>query len=446
MEQPITNPSVAGGQAGPRLKVVGVGGAGLHAVEHLSRNRADAASLAVVHTDARLLGQSPIEDRLLLGSHLTRGMKAGDPDVGRAIAEGEAERIGEFCAGLDLVLILSGLGGNTGSGVAPVLARVARESGALVLAIVTLPFEFEGRRRTVQAQAALRLLRTAADAVIVLPNQKVAGLIEENASLTEALGKANELLADGVRGLCRLVTHEGLIKADFSDVCEAVRGRHAESCLAAAEAAGEGRVRAVVQRLLESPFLEGGAALAGADALLVSIAGGPGLSLKEIHQLMDQINRLCEKAQVIMGAEVDPALEDRLLVTLVGARRVEPDGTADQPGEVDERIDEAASALVSEFPTGAEEPGRRPPAGSTAPRSPRFAPPPPNLNEEETRRLLDHQRRKSGRRRGRSNNADQGLLNLEVISKGRFDRSEPTRHRGEDLDTPTYIRRGIVLN
>lgn len=432
--------------SGPRLKIIGVGGAGLHAVEHLARHHAEPAPLAVIHTDARLLGQSHLEDRLLLGSHLTRGMKAGDPDVGRAIAEGETERIGEFCGGLDLLVILAGLGGNTGSGVAPVLARVARESGALVLAIVSLPFAFEGRRRAVQAQIALRQMRTAADAVIVLPNEKVAGLIDEKASLTDALGKANELLADGVRGLCRLVTHEGLIKADFSDVCEVVRGRHAESCLAAAEAAGEGRARAVLQRLLESPFLEGGAALGEVEAVLVSIAGGPGLSLKEIHQVMDQINRLCEKAQVVMGAEIDPALEDRLVVTLVGTRRTDPEELPGAPPDSANALDESATSLACEFPTREEDADRRPASEPNAARSARFAPPPPDLNEEETRRLLDRQRRKSGRRRGRSNNADQGLLNLEVISKGRFDQSEPTRHRGEDLDTPTYIRRGIVLN
>lgn len=420
---------------GARLKIVGVGGAGLHALEHLARTGFDQAPLAAVHTDARLLGGSSLETNVLLGSQLTRGLKAGDPDVGRAIAEGETERLGELCADVDLLLLVTGLGGNTGSGVAPVLARVAREAGVLVLAVATLPFELEGRRRAEQAQLALRELRTAADAVILLPNEQVVRLLEESAGLTDALEKVNELLAGGLRGLCRLVTQTGLIKVDFSDLCEVVRGRHAESCLAAAEAAGEDRVKVVVQRLLDSPFLDHGNALAEAEAVLVSIAGGPGLSLKEIQQLMEGINRLCEQAQVVMGADIDPALGDRLVVTVVGTRRRQGEAARDEP----------ASAREEPGPPEAEFPvdGRPDPVAGGTSRARGFVPPAPQLAPEEKEKLLEQRglRPKRGKRVG-----TQFMLPLEVVSKERFEQSEPTRYRGEDLDTPTFIRRGVRLN
>lgn len=423
------------GADGARLKIVGVGGAGLHAVEHLARSGFTRAPLAAVHTDGRLLGQSSLETNVLLGNQLTRGLKAGDPDVGRAIAEGETERLEELCAEVDLLLLVTGLGGSTGSGVAPVLARVAREAGVLVLAVATLPFELEGRRRAEQAQKALRELRTASDAVILLPNQQVVRLLEETAGLPDALEKVNELLADGLRGLCRLVTQTGLIKVDFSDLCEVVRGRHSESCLAAAEAAGDDRVKVVVQRLLDSPFLDHGNALAEAEAVLVSIAGGPGLSLKEIQQLMEQINRLCEQAQVVMGADVDPALGDRLVVTVVGTHRRQGEPAREESRSAREEPD----LPEAEFPVD----GRPAPEESAASRARGFVPPAPQLAPEEKARLLDQRglRPKRGKRAG-----NQFLLPLEVVSKERFEQSEPTRYRGEDLDTPTFIRRGIRLN
>ncbi|MCB1125525.1 MAG: cell division FtsZ family protein [Verrucomicrobiae bacterium] len=425
------------GPNGTRVQIVGVGGAGLHAVEHLAQSGFAGVPLAAVHTDARLLAQSSLATNVLLGSRLTRGLKAGDPDVGRAIAEGETEQLAELCSDVDLLLLVVGLGGSTGSGVAPVLARVAREAGVLVLAVATLPFDLEGRRRGEQAQIALRELRTASDAVILLPNQQVVRLLEEGAGLTEALEKVNELLADGLRGLCRLVTQAGLIKVDFSDLCEVVRGRHSESCLAAAEAAGEDRVKAVVERLLNSPFLDHGNALSEAESVLVSIAGGPGLSLKEIQQLMDQVNRLCEQAQVVMGADVDPVLGDRLVVTLVGTHRRQGEPAGSEPTEADVE----PGLPGAEFPVDGRA-GAEPTSGGAA-RARHFVPPAPQLAPEEKVKLMEQRglRPKRGKRAG-----TQFMLPLEVVSKERFEQSEPTRYRGEDLDTPTFIRRGVRLN
>jgi cell division protein FtsZ len=179
----------------PTIKVIGVGGAGLQALDHINRAGLDGLSFAAVHTEARLLGASPLAQKVLLGAALTRGLGAGgDPDIARAAAEADTPALGELCAGADLIVVVAGLGGGTGSGAAPVVARVAREHEALVLGLVVLPFEFEGQRRQHQAQLALRQLKTAADAVICLPNQKVTNLIDEKTTLIETFRIANDLL------------------------------------------------------------------------------------------------------------------------------------------------------------------------------------------------------------------------------------------------------------
>jgi len=446
MNLEVPSPVASTVDPGPRVKIIGVGGAGLQAVECMQRAGLSGAAFAVVHTDARLLGQSPLGEKLLLGADVTRGLKAGEPEVGRALAEAEAHQLRHLCEGADLILVVAGLGGNTASGAAPVLARVARENGPLVLALVMLPFDFEGRRRQEQAQAALRLLRTNADAVICLPNQKVAALLDEKTSLPEALRIVNDLLTQGVRGLLRLLTRDGLIRVDFTDLCRVVRGRQAESSFATAEAAGENRAREVVDRLVASPLLDHGRLLAEADATLVSITGGPELSLKEIQLMMDQFQRLSDHAQLIMGAAIDPALTGRVAVTVIAARQPPPTPASplgspspDEPASVTNPAG-LESAMRPDHTSASRLPGERPTGGGS-----RYAPPAPALTLEQTEDLLARQQGGSIRRRQRQK-LQQGLLPLEVVSKGRFARSEPTVHHGENLDTPTYVRRGIPLN
>lgn len=428
----------------PVLKVVGVGGAGLQAVAHMAESGLAGLAFAGVHTDARMLGQSGLTQKLLLGGALTRGLGAGgDPDIGRAAAEAETEKLAALCGDADLLIIVAGLGGGTGSGAAPILARAAREKGALVLALVTLPFDFERRRRE-QARLALRQLKTAADAVICLSNQKVAGLIDEKTTLHDAFIITNEMLASGVRGIWRLVTRQGLINVDFADLCRVVRGRHTESCFATAEAAGENRVREVADQLLASPLLESGRLLAEAEAVLVSIAGGTDLTLKEVSQIMEQINRLCDNAQVIMGAVVDPAFNDRLAVTLVAAKRGEPET---EPEEGTGLVRPEPQPPAAEFPVSPNPSESEATTGILSERHPsRFAAPPPELTREQAVTLLGQSGRRTSRHRKKTAGMRQELLPLDVISKGRFEKSEPTIHRGEDLDTPTYIRRGVALN
>ncbi len=430
----------------PNIKVIGVGGAGLQALDHMSRAGLDGLAFAGVHTDARLLGASPLAQKILLGSALTRGLGAGgDPDVARAAAEAETQVLNELCAGTDLVVVVAGLGGGTGSGGAPVVARVAREKGALVLGLVVLPFEFEGQRRQHQAQLALRQLKTAADAVICLPNQKVSKLVDDKTTLVETFRIANDILCQGLAGVWRLITREGLINVDFADLCRVVRGRQAESSFATAESMGEARSREVVERLLSSPLLDQGRLLAEADAVLVSLAGGADLALKEVNVVMEQINRVCEHAQVIVGAAIDPSLGDRIGVTVIATKRT-------TPAPDSERAIESSAATAdpeppaAEFPISGEERLDAVRGVADERPAPRYVPPPPRLTPEQAEQILARQDRAGGRRRRKSVGMRQELLPLEVVSKGRFAKSEPTVYRGEDLDTPTYVRRGMALN
>ena len=429
------------------LKVFGVGGAGCNAVEQIAQNGFVGVEFVAVNTDVQALLDLSVGRVVPLGATLTRGLGAGgDPEVGRAAAEEDAEQLCQLCADAKVVVIVTGLGGGTGTGASPVLARAAKEAGALVLAIATLPFECEGARRRSQAQAGLEELKETADAVLCLPNQRVIKLIDENTSLIETFKITNDLLAQGLRGIWRLLARTGIINVDFADLCAVVRGQHAESSFACAEAQGEHRAREVVEMLLASPWLEGGTLLREAESVLVSIVAGSDLTMAEVNRVMSQINHACEYAHIIMGAAVEAELGDRLSVTAIAARQPEA-GAADAvtaPAVLREG-DEArskrtagetveASAFDSQFIE--KNPPTRPPS--------RFVPPPPELGPEKKQQLLAQQKRRPYRKPG--SKMRQGTLPLEIVSRGRFEKSEPTIYHGEDLDVPTYIRRGVPLN
>ena len=437
--EPATNQTPDNGGLGRKflIKVFGVGGAGGNAIDYMARQDFDGVAFLALNTDAQALLTVGVTERITLGAKLTRGLgSGGDPDLGRAAAEEDVERIRALCAGADVVRVAAGLGGGTGTGAGPVVARVAKESGALVLGIVTLPFEFEGSRRQRQAQLGLRELKAQADGVICLPNQKVFKLIDENTSVQEALKVTNELLAQGVRGIWRLLTHTGLINVDFNDLCAVLRGRHEESSLATVEASGENRAHEVLEQLAVHPFLDGGQVLAEADAVLVSLAGGPDLTMSHVNRIMEQINRHCENAHIIMGAGIHEALVGRLSVTLVASRRNAPAPTRlGAPRESANHAPESEKEMTN-------------PSATARPTSRFVAPPPaPSLSQHADRKIDDPAaRRQPVQQRKKASPMRQGQLPLEIVSKGRFEKSEPTIHQGEDLDVPTYIRRGMALN
>jgi cell division protein FtsZ len=310
------------------------------------------------------------------------------------------------------------------------VARVAKEAGAIVLAIVILPFDCEGARRQRQAQAGFQELKQAADAVICLPNQKVFRLIDEHTSLLDAFAITNQFVGQAVQAIYRLLTRPGLINVDFADLCSVMQGKHAETSLATAEANGENRARDAVQKLLEHPLVENSHLLAEASAVLVSIAGGPGLSMAEVNRIMEQINRHCEHAHIIMGAAIHDELGDNLSLTLLASS---PNRTPDEPSvaaaesALIDHDDRAVSAAIS------TRPGQRRVVIPAAP-------------HELTAQAGATIPVPGGRTKKQSPRMRQGQLPLEVLSKGRFEKSEPTIYHGQDLDVPTYIRRGIPLN
>jgi cell division protein FtsZ len=412
------------------IHVVGIGGAGCNAVNQLrEQQQFEGVQFAVLNTDAVALNQCPVESKLMLGSKTTRGLGAGgDPERGRAAALEDVEKIGALCAGAGVLFVVAGLGGGTGTGASPVVARLAKEMGALVLSIVILPFDCEGAKRQQQAQLGLQHLKDAADAVICLPNQKVFRFIDENTTLLDAFAITNEFLAQGVRAIYRLLTRPGLINVDFADLCAVTRGKHADTSLATAQARGENRARDVVQKLLEHPLLDKAQALAEASSVLVCISGGAGLTMAEVNRIMEQINRHCEHAHIILGAAVDDELGDTLSVTLLAslARTAseEPVGREADPAE--QRLALSTSPISS------------PPANRPAPI--------PAAPHELTLQPIAAAPANGTRAKKQNSRMRQGQLPLDIVSKGRFEKSEPTIHHGQDLDVPTYIRRGIALN
>jgi cell division protein FtsZ len=409
------------------IKIFGVGGAGVSLLDALNGDDFAGADFVAVNTDAPSLAASSATVKIHLETKLLRGLgTGGDPDRGRAIAEEQFATLKAACGDADVIFIVTGLGGGAGSGISPVLARAAKETGALVLAFVTLPFLLEGNRRQQQAQQALEQLKSVADGVICLPNQKTFRFIDENTSVLDYFPIAGGFLVEGVRGVCRLLARPGLIQIHFNDLCALVRDRHSESSFAFVEASGAGRSREVVEKLLAHPLLDEGRALADADAVLVSLMGGKDLTMAEVNRVMEQINRHCERAQIIMGAAVDEAMQNRLCVTIIAAKNT---GAGNEP---------AASTKTSPEPLISGGVGS------------------PSVNSDFSRRAGGasafqlHQREQAVARHGRTRKADAKLrqtqLPLAIISKGRFDKSEPTIHKGEDLDIPTYYRRGVVLN
>ena len=421
----MPNESTAAVKPSFRIKVFGVGGAGGNAVNHIARAPFDGVEFIALNTDAAALRQLEVGNKIVLGEKLTRGMGAGgDPERGRAAAEEDAAKIKSLCEGADVIFIAAGMGGGTGTGASPVIAHLAKECGALVLGMLVLPFEWEGGRRQRQAQLGLHVMKAAADGVICLPNQKLFKLIDEKTSLVETFAITHELLAQGVRGIWRMLMRPGLINVDFADLCSVTRGRHSENSLATAEACGEFRSREVVDKLLKHPLLDGGQALNEASSVLVSIVGGPDLAMAEVNRVMEQINRQCESAHIIMGAAVEESFADKLAVTLVASKR--------PPAEREEELQAGAPELEKQLVDT-----------QMTTRSPsRIVAPPPATTAENAEKILQN----GARGKRKLPKMKQGQLPLEIISKGRFEKSEPTVHHGQDLDMPTYIRRNMPLN
>ncbi len=410
-----------------KCKVFGVGGAGCNVLKQMAPNAPSDIQFIALNTDAGALLECGISEQLVLGERLTRGLgSGGDPEMGRAAALADMAKLKAYCEGSDIVFIIAGLGGGTGTGASPVLAKAAKEAGALVLSVVTQPFQFEGMRRSAQADEGFNELKRQADSLIAIPNQKVFKLIDEKTSVRDAFSLANGLVGEGVFAVHRLLTETGLINVDFSDLCSVTRGKHSESALAVIEAAGANRVHAILESIRRHPMLSGGV-LEEADAILVNLTAGEDLAMIEVSELMEKIGEANKHSHLVFGAGVNPAFEGKISITLVTCRFGEGTETP-----ASHRLGESNAEIKPEFQK--EE--------TVSKRSSRFSAPAPELPDDKKQELY----RKRPRGRKTTTGLRQGQLPLEIVNKGRFDKSEPTLYDGQDLDVPTYIRRNVVLN
>jgi len=426
---------------------IGVGGAGGNLAAFLARAGIGDTAIVAANTDAQALAALDVPDRILLGEASMRGLGAGgDPERGRLAAEDSLDALRTRIAGADLVYVIAGMGGGTGTGAAPVVARLAREQGALVLAVVTLPFEFEGARRRELADEGVCALRREADGVIVVPNQKIMAMVPDHAPLPECFERIHEYLHQGVRGIVRLISEPGMINVDFADLAAVLRGSPGASALAHLESEASAHAGELMERLQQHPLLDEGEVLVAARSLLVSLNCGPEVSLHEVNRIMAALHAKAPSALINLGVAVNPAMAGRLALTIV----VGLDGDAAEESE----------PVMPEPPVRARRRSRsdEPPASTEgeldtaflanvkeAPVKPRFVAPPPALTTDQVANIvLSGGRGVRGRRNARK--VVQGQLPLEVVSRGRFEKSEPTLHDGQNLDEPTYIRRGVVLN
>src|SRR5438552_12941056 len=298
------------------IKVIGVGGCGGNAVEHMISMGLEGVDFITANTDAQALKRSTARTQLQLGSCLTRGLGAGArPEIGRDAAMEDRDRIAEMIDGCDMVFIAAGMGGGTGTGAAPVVAQVAKDKGILTVAVVTRPFHFEGKRQKV-AEAGIEELKKIVDSLIIIPNEKLMQVLGEDVSVLDAYASANEVLHSAVSGIAEVINNPGLVNVDFADV-RTVMGEIGMAMMGSATAAGADRSRNAAQQAVKSPLLED-VNLAGARGVLVNITASSGLKMKEYHDVMNTIKEFtAEDAMVIIGTVIDDEMDDRLRVTMI---------------------------------------------------------------------------------------------------------------------------------
>jgi cell division protein FtsZ len=301
---------------GAVIKVIGVGGCGGNAVEHMIARGLSGVEFICANTDAQALNRSTARTQLQLGSALTRGLGAGaKPEIGRDAAMEDRDRIAELIEGADMLFITAGMGGGTGTGAAPVIADIAKSLGILTVAVVTRPFKFEGKRTRV-ASAGIEELTKKVDSLIIIPNEKLMDVLGEDVSVIDAYAAANDVLHGAVSGIAEVINNAGLVNVDFADV-RTVMGEVGMAMMGSATAAGADRARVAAQQAVKSPLLED-VNLAGARGVLVNITASSALRLKEYNEVMTTIKEFtADDAMVIAGTVIDDSMEDRLRVTMI---------------------------------------------------------------------------------------------------------------------------------
>lgn len=381
-----------------RIAVVGIGGGGCNALGCMSDHWVNGPTLVAVNTDAQALYAVQAPKRIQIGKKLTRGTgTGGDAELGRLAAEDDFNTLREVFAGIDLVFLVTALGGGTGTGATPVLARAAHETGALVIALATMPFEFEGAQRMSLARKCLAELQDQADVVIAVPNQALVATAGAGATAAEAFKQADYLISMGVFAIWKLLVQRGIMNVDFATLRTVARCSGGVSVFSYGEGKGPNRAADAVESAIHSPLVENGQALAVAESALVSILGGTDMTLREVETIMATIKDFCRQdAHLTVGTTIDQHWQDNLSVTIV----------------------------ASQFWRADSEPAAEPPAA-------------PEVEDAEKTAA-------AGKRKKRTK-PTQGQLGFDAIGKGIFKDVEPTYLDGDDLDIPTFHRRRVAI-
>ena len=442
------------------VKVVSVGGAGLNALDRIVLDGLEKASVVAINTDVQSLTSSVAAHKVQLGRTRTRGLgTGGDPELGYEAAVESADEIREALTDTRMVFVCAGLGGGTGSGAAPYVAHLAREAGALVIAFVTLPFTFEGKRRATQAREALGRLNEIAHSVICFENDRMGDLVAPQAGIHHAFAMADTTISTSVRSVVNLIQRPGLIRIGFDDLLAALRVRNGRCLFGFGESDSDNRAHDALTQALKNPLMDRGRMLADATNVLVQVSGGAGMTLSEVEVLMQELGRhVNEQTQILFGAVVDGKLGDRLTVTIISSLAADEDLISESrdgatlsnvfaqppvreqhpPPQIHIEPEAAMEPVAHEESISFEQPvaAQATPAAESMPGESEPLPVTPR------KKAVPHTDEKAA---AKSVPAKQEILQFEPVTRGRFEKSEPTIVEGEDLDVPTYLRKNIKV-
>ena len=334
------------------IKVVGVGGAGCNAVNRMIDSELGGVEFIAINTDKQALAKSEAQTKLQIGEKLTKGLGAGaNPEIGQKAAEENIEDIRKFLAGADMIFVTAGMGGGTGTGAAPIIAKVGRDLGALTVGVVTKPFTFEGKKRSAHAELGVQFLEGYVDSLVIVPNDRLLDIADKNTAMVDAFNMADDVLRQGVQGISDLISDAALINLDFADV-KTVMGNRGVAHMGIGRGTGDDRVATAIESAIKSPLLE--TDVKGAKAVLLNITGGYDLGMLEANEAAEQIAKAADPdAIIIFGATVREDIQDEIIITVI-ATGFNEDGKG-RPAAPEEPKQEAAEETESEEASGTDE-------------------------------------------------------------------------------------------
>ena len=410
---------------GLKIKIIGVGGAGTNAVDGLKLDNLGDVRLAVINTDAQALANSPIAEKLVIGRSVSHGLSAGgEVEIGRRAAESDRDAIARLIADMDLIILVVGLGGGTGSAVAPILAEVAAKTDALVLSFATQPFSFEGARRQRIADESLGELRNRVHGLITLPNDVLLQEGEEDTSVLNAFAVADQWVGKGINSICAMLLKTGLINQDFSALRAVFKNIGGKTLFATGSGSGVDFVKNALEELFICPLLHMGDSPANLDCILVNIIGGANLGISKVNTIVSQVSkRFGSKEDIVFGAVIDEALGDRIEICILAKADLEVvdkpiDSSEGVSSNIDKRNEESQSNLGG---IGLE----------------------PQISQSNEPPRAVH---KSKLSKKNLVNSKQNEFTFDTgAQRGYFDKTERNMYKDEDLDVPTFMRRGIKI-